>query len=175
MIIYKTTNLVNNKIYIGQTNGNRKNYKGGGKLLKLAFNKYGRDSFKFEVIIKGDFNQVLIDDLERHYIRLYNSTNLNIGYNLESGGFGHIGKKHSVETKLKMSLAAKGKKKTPFSETHKLNISKAKKNIPWKRKKTVEEMITWRKSRVGKPLTIKHKKALSLARLTYLNKPKPSK
>lgn len=149
MIIYKTTNLVNNKIYIGQTNGNRKNYKGGGKLLKLAFNKYGRDSFKFEVIVEGDFNQVLIDDLERHYIRLYNSTNRSIGYNLESGGFGHIGKKHSIETRLKMSAASIGKKKKPFTEQHKLKISESKKGKHIA-KRTPEAIINWKLSRNSK-------------------------
>lgn len=33
MYIYKTTNLINNKIYIGQHNGKRKSYIGTGKLI----------------------------------------------------------------------------------------------------------------------------------------------
>jgi hypothetical protein len=36
MIIYKTTNLLNGKIYIGQDRNNNKNYLGSGKLLKKA-------------------------------------------------------------------------------------------------------------------------------------------
>jgi len=173
MIIYKITNLVNNKIYIGQTNGNRKNYLGGGKILKLAFKKYGRCNFKKEIIIKGDFNRTLTDELEKHYIRLYNSTNKKVGYNLENGGEGHPGKKHTKETKLKMSIAAKGKKKAPFSDQHKLNISLAKKGISHNKPKSKEAIENFKKSRCGKPLTEQHKKALSIARFKYLqNKPK---
>jgi len=176
MIIYKITNLVNNKIYIGQTNGNRKNYLGGGKILKLAFKKYGRCNFKKEIIIEGEFNRLLTDELEKHYIKLYNSTNKKVGYNLENGGEGHPGKKHTNETKLKISIANKGKKKSPFSEQHKLNISLAKKGIPQNKPRSKETIEKFKKSRYGKPLTEKHKKALSIARLKYLkaksNKPK---
>lgn len=168
MIIYKITNIVNNKIYIGQTNGNRKNYLGGGKILKLAFKKYGRQNFKKEIIVQGNFNRFLIDELEKHYIRLYNSTNKKIGYNLENGGEGHPGKKHTKETKLKMSIAAKGKKKAPFSEQHKLNISLSKKGIIHSKPKSREAIENFKKSRCGKPLTEQHKKALSIARLKYL-------
>ncbi len=120
MIIYKTTNLINNKIYIGQTDGKNKSYKGGGKLLKKAFIKYGKENFKFETIVEGNFNNILTDSLEIHYIKLYNSTNRNIGYNIEVGGKGHknetkikIGQsikgiKRSEETKKRMSISRKG-------------------------------------------------------------------
>ena len=147
MIIYKITNLVNNKIYIGQTNGNRKSYLGGGKILKLAFKKYGRYNFKKEVIIEGNFNRFLTDELEKHYIRLYNSTNKKVGYNLENGGEGHPGKKHTEETKLKMSIAAKGKKKVSFSELHKQRISEAKKGKPHNKPRSLEAIINWKLSR----------------------------
>lgn len=173
MIIYKITNLVNGKIYIGQTNGNRKNYLGGGKILKLAFKKYGRYNFKKETIIEGNFNRLLTDELEKHYIKLYNSTDKEVGYNLENGGEGHPGKKHTNETKIKISIANKGKKKFPFSEQHKLNISLAKKGISHSKPRSKEAIENFKKSRCGKPLTEQHKKALSIARLTYLqNKPK---
>jgi group I intron endonuclease len=175
MIIYKTTNLINGKIYIGQTNGNRKNYIGGGKILKTAIKKYGKENFKFEIIVKGDFNRTLVDDLEIHYIRLYNSTNKNIGYNLENGGFGHPGKKLSKKHKLKISKANKGKKKKPFSEEHKLKISISKKGIKQKTTRSKQAIENFKKSRCGKPLTEEHKKALSMARLKYLAKQKPKK
>jgi CRISPR/Cas system-associated endonuclease/helicase Cas3 len=41
MIIYKITNQVNSKIYIGQDKHNNPNYLGSGKILHLAFKKYG--------------------------------------------------------------------------------------------------------------------------------------
>lgn len=44
MQIYKTTNLINSKIYIGQDSKNNLSYLGSGKLIKQAINKYGRGS-----------------------------------------------------------------------------------------------------------------------------------
>ena len=41
MIIYKTTNLINGKFYIGKDSKNDPNYLGSGKILKKAFKKYG--------------------------------------------------------------------------------------------------------------------------------------
>lgn len=45
--IYKTTNLINNKIYIGQHKSDRfdESYFGSGKLLKQAIQKYGKENF----------------------------------------------------------------------------------------------------------------------------------
>ena len=44
MVIYKTTNLVNGKSYVGMDSKNDPNYLGSGKLLKRAVKKYGRES-----------------------------------------------------------------------------------------------------------------------------------
>ena len=46
MVIYKTTNLVNGKIYIGKDKYNNPKYLGSGKILKLAINKYGKGNFR---------------------------------------------------------------------------------------------------------------------------------
>ena len=51
MIIYKTTNLVNGKIYIGQDSNNNPNYLGSGKLLKYAISKYGIENFKLSIAV----------------------------------------------------------------------------------------------------------------------------
>ena len=50
MIIYKTTNLVNGKIYIGQDKYNSPVYLGSGKILHLAFQKYGIENFNKETL-----------------------------------------------------------------------------------------------------------------------------
>ena len=50
MIIYKTTNLVNGKIYIGQDKNNNPAYLGSGKILHLAFQKYGLENFNKEIL-----------------------------------------------------------------------------------------------------------------------------
>lgn len=51
-IIYKTTNIVNNKIYIGlhSTDNLEDGYIGSGNILKQAIKKYGKDKFTREVL-----------------------------------------------------------------------------------------------------------------------------
>ena len=46
MIIYKTTNLINGKIYIGMSKNKKENYLGSGIYLKYAIDKYGKENFK---------------------------------------------------------------------------------------------------------------------------------
>lgn len=89
--IYKTTNLKNNKIYIGQHKHENYDpyYYGSGKLLKRAIKKYGRDSFSNEIICVCD-NQDELDTKEKYYIDKLNSTNIMIGYNLLTGGQGGV-------------------------------------------------------------------------------------
>ena len=50
MIIYKTTNLINNKIYIGQDSRNNPYYYGSGTIITLAIKKYGKNNFKKEIL-----------------------------------------------------------------------------------------------------------------------------
>jgi len=55
MVIYKITNKINGKIYIGKRKLAKKlfemsNYWGSGKYIKMAINKYGKDNFTREVI-----------------------------------------------------------------------------------------------------------------------------
>ena len=55
MIIYKITNTINGKIYIGKYQGNNfNNYWGSGKILKNAYKKYGRENFTKEIIYECD-------------------------------------------------------------------------------------------------------------------------
>lgn len=51
-VVYKTTNTVNNKIYVGlhSTNNINDNYIGSGYVLKDAINKYGKSKFKKEIL-----------------------------------------------------------------------------------------------------------------------------
>ena len=55
-IIYKITNTVNGKIYVGkhQTEDLDDGYMGSGKHLKHALNKYGRDKFRKEILHEFD-------------------------------------------------------------------------------------------------------------------------
>lgn len=123
MIIYKTTNLINNKIYIGQDINNNPKYLGSGDLIKRAIKKYGKNNFKKETI-KECINQKELDEYERMFIEQYDSRNINVGYNISIGGRNGatLNRKMSDKTKKKMSEVRIGMK---FSDKHKENLSLA--------------------------------------------------
>jgi hypothetical protein len=50
MIIYKTTNLTNGKIYVGKDRNNDPNYLGSGTLILRAIKKHGRKNFKKQLL-----------------------------------------------------------------------------------------------------------------------------
>ena len=134
--IYKITNTINNKCYIGETKQNNievrwKQHKNtikngvGCPALQSAVKKYDIENFKFEILL------ICFDEdrykYEIEYIKKYNSKVPN-GYNILDGGPGGSfeGKKHSEETKKQMSENMKQKYinnpelKKEISETHKI-------------------------------------------------------
>ena len=121
MIIYKTTNLINGKIYIGQDTKNDPKYLGGGVLIKKAIKKYGRDKFIKEIIEECSTIEQL-NLREFYWIENFNARDPIIGYNLEFGGKNNT---HSPETRKRISDARKGKKN---SEEHNRKIAEASSN-----------------------------------------------
>ena len=91
--IYKTTNLVNNKIYIGKhiTKQLDDDYLGSGILINRSIKKYGIDKFKKEILYTFD-NEKEMNDMEREivneeFISRLDTYNINLG---GEGGFYHI-------------------------------------------------------------------------------------
>lgn len=60
MIVYKTTNLINNKIYIGKDTHDNPKYLGSGIVLKRAIKKYGKLNFLKETIEIKEFGCVTL-------------------------------------------------------------------------------------------------------------------
>lgn len=87
--IYKTTNLINNKIYIGKRQKPKfdANYIGSGKKLKSAIKHYGKEYFKCEVLEWCETVEKL-NVQEIFWIRQFNSQDELIGYNISNGGEG---------------------------------------------------------------------------------------
>ena len=85
MIIYKTTNLINGKIYIGKDKHNNDKYLGSGKILKQAIVKYGKDNFVKEVIEECENEKTWLER-EVYWINYFNS--IKEGYNIALGGNG---------------------------------------------------------------------------------------
>lgn len=93
--IYKITNILNNKCYIGQSidietrwlqhiyesKTLRHKYK-----IYLAINKYGIENFNFEVLEECPLDNKMLDDREVYWIEFYDS--FNEGYNMTRGGQG---------------------------------------------------------------------------------------
>jgi hypothetical protein len=89
--IYKVTNLINGRVYVGQHDGTKSNYYASGKLIRRAIEKYGKTNFKREIIVQGNFSQKQLDELEILYIKQeqsYFSDYPDKGYNLTTGGGG---------------------------------------------------------------------------------------
>lgn len=131
-LIYKTTNNINGNIYIGmhETNNVEDGYIGSGKRLLSAISKYGRENFTREILFCfQNREEMLLKEAE-----LVNEDFLKRDdvYNLTSGGKGGFfyinssgiskfkGKKHTAETKAKISEYRKGKPtstgKTPWNK-----------------------------------------------------------
>lgn len=92
MIIYKTTNLINGKFYIGKDEKNNSKYLGSGKILKSTIKKYGLENFKKEVI-EICTNRKQLNDREKYWIQQLSATTL--GYNITEGGTGGGITKHN--------------------------------------------------------------------------------
>lgn len=92
-VIYKITNKINGKVYIGLTTVKleerwQNHLRCVGKVkrhLYISMEKYGVDNFSIEKIDETD-DFKLLGELERKYIKEYDSTNSNNGYNMTMGG-----------------------------------------------------------------------------------------
>lgn len=120
--IYRTTNLVNGKMYIGKRHGyfNPK-YLGSGKLIKQAVDKYGPENFKVEQLCLAYSREELLK-LEEKYIEDFDAVNDCQYYNIESGGYGtglgFKGKHHTEEAKEKLRQANLGSNNAFYGKHH---------------------------------------------------------
>lgn len=150
-IIYKTTNLINGKYYIGchQTNNLDDGYIGSGKWLKHAIKKYGKESFICEILHLLSSEEEMFA-LERSIVNeaVVKDT---LSYNLKIGGSGgnpgivgaFSGRRHSEESKEKQRQAAL-RQITTDQKRKKLSENNAMRNNPEIRKK-VSNTLTNRK------------------------------
>ena len=114
--IYKTTNLVNKKIYVGKRQKSYfdKNYLGSGKKLKSAIMHYGANVFVCEVL-QWCYTIVELNTAEQIWIKNLNATNTDIGYNISDGGTGgdifdtlSEEQQQAIRQKLRQSDTGKG-------------------------------------------------------------------
>lgn len=153
MLIYKLTNKLNGKCYIGQTTksinerlaGHLRDVRGGSDCaIHRAIRKYSIDNFNIEILEDNVRDRESLSKLEVFYIAKYDSFGVN-GYNMTDGGENPpikkgnshylFGKHPSEESRKKMSEAHKGI--YPSKETIKkrsITLKGIKRSDEWKNK-----------------------------------------
>lgn len=142
MIIYKITNKINGKYYIGKSIKDKVPFwrhvnaaeRGKGYVFSRAIRKYGKQSFDQEIIHYCDY----VDDLnvaERYYIKKFKSNTSEYGYNMTKGGDGgDFLSSKSVEERKKISekrskAISKVQTGVPRTDKAKKALSKAQKRL----------------------------------------------
>lgn len=123
--IYKYTNKVNGKVYIGRTcqslvrraEKDGRGYRGCPHFWG-AIQKYGWENFE-GIILEDNLTDDEATEKETYYIRKYNSNNIEIGYNLTDSS-----QNYSLETRERMGAHNKGRK---FSEERRQKLIQANK------------------------------------------------
>lgn len=163
--IYKITNIVNGKVYVGQTSNMRKRatkHFGGetGPYLAAAINKHGRTSFIIETIEDG-LTKEQANEREIFWIAEFKSADRKYGYNLNHGG---AGQRANRETREKLSASLKGRKPTMLGKHHsditKAIISEAARG----RKQSEESKILKSEKLKGRVFSDEHKAKISAAK-----------
>jgi len=124
--IYRITNKINGKIYIGkhQTKNVNDSYYGSGKAIKNAIKKYGKENFEKEVLFvfvnEEEMNYKEKELITEDFVLREDTYNLGVG---GEGGPHFKGRKHSIETRKKI-----GQRERHFSEETRKKISESNKN-----------------------------------------------
>jgi len=180
-IIYRARNILNNKVYIGQTiktlRERKKEHIKCSEYTQYfdfyfyrSMRKYGSECFRWKIIDRA-YSKNELNTKEKYWIKEYKSTNNRYGYNAKDGGnaggspnksvrrkisIANKGRVCSEETKIKISKANSGRKQTK-EEIEKRRISCTGK----KRTKEFRELL--RKLKTGKHLSEEHKRHVSEA------------
>src|ERR1035437_435355 len=180
MIIYRITNKINGKIYIGQTIGSiQKRWKEHRYFKRVsaisgAIKKYGEENFEIKTVVRC-LNIDEMNHRETYYIKLYKSM-YPVGYNLRSGGSNsqhsektkqllrkaNIGKKHKSETKMKMSISQRKRPKKYLSQSE-IEYRRQKERERSKKRFIPKKTTNWVNPKAGIPSSheVRTKNAIS--------------
>ena len=181
--IYKITNSINGKFYIGSASKFSARWdvhkhhlrynKHDNEHLQNSWNKHGEENFKFEVVLECEkeeliyYEQVYINSLNPEYniCKVAGNTTGNVCSEETKVKIGNSrrDKKHTEESKAKMSASRIGIKRGPFSEDHIRKLSEANKG----KKQTEEHIANVSKSLKGRIFSEDHKDKLSVSRINY--------
>jgi len=107
-LVYITTNLINNKQYVGDHSTNNLNdgYLGSGQLIIKAIKKYGKENFKRKILKLCETKEEAFKKQEKYIIK-FNTLNPK-GYNISPKGGHNVKNCFSEESKRKIGRANKG-------------------------------------------------------------------
>lgn len=161
MKIYKVTNRITGKSYIGLTSNELYERKKShfhysfvepdNSYFHKAIRKYGKESFEWEILEDNISDIALLKEREIFNI-LKHDTYIPNGYNSTKGGDGRLGFKATEETKLKLRNAWTDERKKNFS------LKMKNRHVSEETKRKMSEAKKGKKShRRGKSLTDEHK------------------
>jgi group I intron endonuclease len=153
--IYKITNKITQKVYIGLSSNIKSRFRHhryylnhsihSNPYLQKAWDKYGEENFTFEVVEYCE--KEVLQAREGYWCELFNVHDLDFGYNLrssEEAGFF----KHSEETKIKMSESKTGNKNSFYGKKHSTETKKKQSNV--KLGKTMSDSMKEKRRRYQK-------------------------
>lgn len=141
--IYKITNLINGKIYIGYTKNTLEKRFAEHACYKYddhsrmpivgAIKKYGKENFKIELIEESEDDEYIHKERESFWIKELRTQDKTIGYNVADGGEGGdtlSNNPHLEEIRERMKKSSKHRIGFHHSEETKAKISRANKGKP---------------------------------------------
>ena len=143
--IYKTTSLINGKIYIGkhQTSKLNDNYLGSGKGIKNAVKKYGKQNFKKDILFvfasEEEMNAKEKELITEEFVARNDTYNAGIG---GEGGPHFKGKSHSTDSIAKRTESRKGinYKKSPEALDNEKQLRYKRNNGKFFSEETIEKI-----------------------------------
>jgi hypothetical protein len=179
MVVYLVTNVVSGKHYVGLTtiplrerwlNHLSKSRKGSRTHFHNALRKYGPKSFTVTPLVSILTTGQQLKEQEKFWIRLFNATDHQYGYNETLGGDGTLGHSPSIETRLKRSEALKGNQHTKgrkLSVEHRQKLSDVRKGVPCRAatRRKISEALKGNKNWEGKSHSVESRRKMSLAKL----------
>lgn len=193
--VYLVQNRYDGRAYVGMTvheDGVRGRYKSlgypqksrGTRPIDVAFREHGGHGFTFQDLMTG-LTIPEMDFWERFFIKVFDATNPEVGYNADAGGYrdkghteaakeknriAHLGKKQSLETIQKRVLALRGQKRTPEQIARMGNKGwqmqewqrEFLRRINTGRKKSAETRLKLSAAGKGKKLSVQHADILRL-------------
>jgi group I intron endonuclease len=182
MWVYKLTNTVNGKVYVGKTSNLEQRWKDHrrGKscgAIAKALRKHGADAFDFSILEAGIESEAELARLEIEWIAKLQSHGSLGGYNMTLGGEGSrltpemiearrvagqwpTGPKHSEAQKERWSALRRGR---PVSDAQRLAISKAHRGKP----KSAEHRLKIAAAATGRVLSPETRAKIGAARQAF--------